>query len=143
LVLCVLLFSLAFDIIKTQGVEDPQARPSNRNIQVRFTTLMSQEHIQNDEAVALDTKKRVKTPQLYKVLLINDDYTTMDFVVQILEIVFHKPRIEAMQVMLHVHRKGAGLCGIYPKDIAETKVAAVYELAKKNEFPLKCVMEKE
>ncbi len=82
-------------------------------------------------------------PPLYNVLLLNDDYTTMDFVVHILEKVFHKPPAEAVQVMLHVHKEGVGLAGVYTREIAETKVDAVHALAQENEFPLKCILEKE
>lgn len=84
-----------------------------------------------------------KKPSLYKVFLLNDDYTTMDFVVKILETVFNKPPAEATQIMLHVHKKGEGLCGIYIRDIAETKVATVHVLARESNFPLRCTMEKE
>lgn len=87
------------------------------------------------------TKK--KRPNLYKVFLINDDYTTMDFVVHILEYVFGKSHVEAVQIMLHVHKNGKGLAGIFTKDIAETKINIVHELGLKNNFPLKCIMEKE
>jgi ATP-dependent Clp protease adaptor protein ClpS len=94
---------------------------------------------------AIETKERLKTkkPYLYRVFLLNDDYTTMDFVVFILEKVFRKAPAEATQIMLHVHKKGIGLAGIYTREIAETKVAEVQELARANEFPLKCTMEKE
>jgi len=88
-------------------------------------------------------KKKTKKPPLYKVILLNDDYTTMDFVVQIIEYVFHKSREEAVQIMLNVHRKGKGICGVYTREIAETKVKMVHELARKNNFPLRCTIEKE
>ncbi|MDY6909227.1 MAG: ATP-dependent Clp protease adapter ClpS [Thermodesulfobacteriota bacterium] len=81
-------------------------------------------------------------PPLFKVLLHNDDYTTMEFVVEILEKVFYKTPSEATQIMLHVHRNGVGLCGVYPGEVAETKVEVVHHLARKNGFPLKCSMEK-
>lgn len=90
-----------------------------------------------------EVKQEIKEPSLYKVFLLNDDYTTMDFVVEILEKVFHKPTMEATQIMLHVHRHGKGLAGIYTKDIAETKVETVHKMARERGFPLKCVMEKE
>lgn len=93
----------------------------------------------------LDTKTRqgLKRPPLYKVFLLNDDYTTMDFVVFVLEKIFTKSPVEATQIMLHIHRKGMGLCGIYTKDIAKTKITAVRSLAGKQQFPLQCIMEKE
>ena len=89
------------------------------------------------------TKTRTKKPSMYKVLLLNDDYTPMDFVVMILEKVFNKPNQEAIEIMMTVHRKGVGLCGIYTYEIAETKVEQVTELARQNEYPLQCIMEKE
>jgi ATP-dependent Clp protease adaptor protein ClpS len=91
------------------------------------------------------TKERVRLekPRLYKVFLLNDDYTTMDFVVSILESVFQKSPSEATRIMLEVHRKGSGLCGVYPKEIAEAKVLAVETRAQEADFPLKCTMEEE
>lgn len=96
-----------------------------------------------EEDIETKELQKIKRPSLYKVFLINDDYTTMDFVVHILQSVFHKSLVEATQVMLHVHRNGMGLCGVYTRDIAETKVDRVHVLALEKEFPLKCVMEKE
>jgi ATP-dependent Clp protease adaptor protein ClpS len=91
--------------------------------------------------VVTKTKKKVKRPRLYKVLLHNDDYTTMEFVVYILKTVFHRPHTEATQVMLHVHRNGIGVAGVYTYEVAETKVTTVEQLARQNDFPLKCTME--
>ena len=96
-----------------------------------------------DERLEAEERQEVKSPPLYKVFLINDDYTTMEFVVQILEKVFHKPPVEAARIMLHVHKNGKGLAGVYSHEIAETKIAAVHEIAIRNSFPLKCTMEKE
>ena len=78
---------------------------------------------------------------MYKVLLLNDHYTTMEFVVMVLEQVFHKTADEAMQIMLAVHQAGKGVAGLYPKEIAETKVALVRHMARKDGYPLQCVME--
>lgn len=91
------------------------------------------------------TKERqeVKPPPLYKVFLINDDYTTMEFVIHILEKVFRKTSVEAVQIMLHVHKNGKGLAGTYTREIAETKAAAVINLSRQRQFPLQCTMEKE
>ncbi len=86
-------------------------------------------------------EEEVKEPRKYKVLLHNDDYTTMEFVVHILKTVFHKKEPEAVEIMLNVHKKGIGVCGIYPREIAETKVALVHKLARQEGFPLKCSME--
>ena len=85
----------------------------------------------------------VTEPSLYRVLLLNDDYTTMEFVVEILITVFHKSVEEATRIMFNVHQAGVGLCGIYTYEIAETKVDSVHALAKEHGFPLKCTMEKE
>lgn len=95
-----------------------------------------------DEA-ATQICPRAKRPSLYKVLLLNDDFTPMDFVVRILESVFGKTRDEAIEVMLHVHHRGVGVCGIYTFEVAETKVAQVVDAARRNEHPLQCTMEKE
>ncbi|MBN1480562.1 ATP-dependent Clp protease adapter ClpS [candidate division KSB1 bacterium] len=83
----------------------------------------------------------IDEPRLFKVLLHNDNYTTMEFVVEVLETVFHKSPVEATQIMMNVHRKGLGVCGIYPYDVAESKVVQVHVLAKQKQFPLKCSME--
>ena len=82
-------------------------------------------------------------PPLYRVLLHNDDYTTMQFVVEVLMVVFNKSMEEATLIMLNVHKQGVGLCGIYPFEIAETKVDTVDTLARENGFPLRCTMERE
>jgi ATP-dependent Clp protease adaptor protein ClpS len=96
-----------------------------------------------EEGVRSKTKKKVKEPSMYKVLLLNDDYTTMDFVVEVLRFVFHKSVMDATQIMLNVHRNGVGLCGIYPFEVAETKVNTVEALARERGFPLKCTIERE
>jgi len=89
------------------------------------------------------TRNKTKKPNLYRVLLLNDDYTPMEFVVLVLQDVFNKPRDEAMTIMLHVHQKGVGECGVYPYEVAETKVTRVMDTARKNQHPLQCVMEKQ
>jgi ATP-dependent Clp protease adaptor protein ClpS len=89
------------------------------------------------------TKQEIKRPELYKVLLLNDDYTTMDFVVEVLEVIFNKQPAEAFRIMMMVHTQGKGLCGVYPYEIAETKVEAVVNRARDNGFPLKAAMEPE
>jgi ATP-dependent Clp protease adaptor protein ClpS len=102
---------------------------------------MSQNGTDSRGQVATQEKIEIREPILYKVLLHNDHYTTMDFVVMILENVFYKSPAEAMQIMLSVHEKGIGVCGIYPREVAETKVAAVLSLARKYDYPLQCSME--
>jgi ATP-dependent Clp protease adaptor protein ClpS len=94
-----------------------------------------------DHEVVTETEKKLKRPPLYKVLLHNDDYTTKEFVVQVLQYVFNKEHTEAVQIMLHVHRKGIGVAGVYPYEVAETKVTQVESLARQHEYPLKCSME--
>jgi len=89
------------------------------------------------------TRPKTKRPNLYRVLLLNDDYTPMEFVVLVLQDVFNKSREDAMQIMLHVHQKGVGECGVYPYEVAETKVTRVMDTARKNQHPLQCVMEKQ
>mmetsp|Transcript_1485 Transcript_1485/g.1865 ORF Transcript_1485/g.1865 Transcript_1485/m.1865 type:complete len:127 (-) Transcript_1485:156-536(-) len=101
----------------------------------------------NDEdgglGIATKTRVRTKKPSMYRVLILNDDYTPMEFVVLILERFFHKNREQATRIMLHVHQKGVGVCGVYTYEVAETKVAQVMDLARRNEHPLQCTMEKE
>jgi len=89
------------------------------------------------------TRPKTKKPSLYKVLLLNDDYTPMEFVVHVLERFFNKGREEATRIMLHVHHKGVGICGVYTYEVAETKVAQVMDFSRQNQHPLQCTMEKE
>ena len=98
-----------------------------------------------DAGTGLITKTRPKTkkPRLYKVLLLNDDYTPMEFVVYVLERFFGKGAEEAQRIMLHVHQKGVGICGVYTYEVAETKVEQVMKFSRQNEHPLQCTMEKE
>ncbi len=88
-------------------------------------------------------KPKTKKPSMYKVLLLNDDYTPMEFVVHVLEHFFGKSHADAMRIMLHVHRRGVGLCGVYTYEIAETKVNQVVDFARRHEYPLQCTLEKE
>lgn len=93
-------------------------------------------------STVLEPKTKVKIPSLYRVILINDDFTPMEFVVEILQTVFHKDRTAATEIMMNVHNKGRGVCGVYPYEIAETKVAIVLQSAKERGFPLQCTMER-
>ena len=95
-----------------------------------------------DTGTITRTKSKTQRPNLYRVLLLNDDYTPMEFVVLVLQDVFNKTREDAMQIMLHVHNKGVGECGVFPYEVAETKVTRVMDTARKNQHPLQCVMEK-
>jgi len=96
-----------------------------------------------ETGTATKTRPKTKRPNLYRVLLLNDDYTPMEFVVLILQDVFNRSREDAMRIMLHVHQKGVGECGVYPYEVAETKVTRVMDIARKNQHPLQCVMEKQ
>ena len=94
-------------------------------------------------ALAVKSKPKTQKPSLYKVFLLNDDYTPMDFVVQVLETFFNKKREEATNIMMHVHRRGVGLCGVYTYEVAETKLTQVMTAARQAQHPLQCTMEKE
>lgn len=100
-----------------------------------------------DDGTGIDViakpRTRTKKPRLYKVLLLNDDYTPMDFVIYVLEQFFNKSRSQATGIMLQVHRSGVGICGVFTYEVAETKVSQVMNFARQNEHPLQCTMEKE
>ena len=106
------------------------------------------ENSNNDEnndfqrGVISETKPKTKKPSMYSVLLLNDDYTPMEFVIIVLTKIFNKKQEEATQIMLHVHKKGVGVCGIFTYEVAESKCKSVMDMAKKNEHPLQCTMEK-
>ncbi len=102
---------------------------------------MAENQDQKEGSVLAEEHIETKEPQLYKVLLHNDDYTTMEFVISILETVFHKSTPDATKIMLNVHNEGVGVAGVYTREICETKISVVHQLAKKNEFPLRCSME--
>jgi ATP-dependent Clp protease adaptor protein ClpS len=96
----------------------------------------------HDDGVAVEeAKPKLKRPPMYKVILLNDDYTPMEFVVHILEVFFGMDRERATHIMLNVHTKGAGVCGVFTREIAETKVAQVNDYSRTNEHPLLCTME--
>lgn len=102
-------------------------------------------HVPGRTGIGILTRVRpkVQKPSMYRVLLLNDDFTPMDFVVHILERFFGKNKQEATEIMLQVHRRGVGVCGVYTHEVAETKVNLVMDFARKNEHPLQCTMEKE
>ncbi|MBN2050972.1 MAG: ATP-dependent Clp protease adapter ClpS [Spirochaetales bacterium] len=95
-----------------------------------------------DTNILEDTEEEVRQPDMYRVILLNDHYTTMDFVVRVIRRVFHKNLLEATRIMLDVHKKGRGQVGVYTYDIAKTKSAQVEQMARSEEFPLKCTVEK-
>ena len=108
---------------------------------------MSGDDRRNDDdlqvGIVVKTKPKTKKPSMYKVLLLNDDYTPMEFVVHVLERFFGKSHQEAHNIMMHVHRKGVGVCGVYTYEVAETKVTQVIDFARRHQHPLQCTMEKE
>ena len=108
-----------------------------------MTKITENNHSDNQTLLNEDVKQKIKKPSMYKVLMLNDDYTPMEFVVLVLEKFFKKSHDEAIQIMLHVHQNGVGICGVFPYEIAETKVIQVLETAKKNDHPLQCTMEKD
>ena len=112
---------------------------------MRTIRMMSDKDDRRDQGTSVITKPRTRTqrPPLYKVLLLNDDYTPMEFVVLVLEKYFSKGREEATRIMLHVHHKGVGICGVYTYEVAETKVTQVMDFSRQHGHPLQCTMEKE
>jgi len=102
---------------------------------------MTEEKTGSQDSVATEDLVEIKEPRLYKVLLHNDDYTSMEFVISVLETVFNKSTPDATQIMLNVHHEGRGIAGVYTREISETKISAVHQLAEKNGFPLRCSME--
>ena len=103
---------------------------------------MADDRPKTGRSVLEKTRAETREPDLYSVILLNDDYTTMDFVVQVLESVFNKGPAEAFRIMMQVHTQGHGLCGVFPWDIAETKVAATHDLAQERGFPLRAIIER-
>lgn len=98
---------------------------------------------QEETGIATITRPKLGEPSFYKVILLNDDYTPMDFVVAILQNIFHRTPPDAQQVMLQVHQLGAGVAGIYTLEIAETKIQQVHDFSRQNKYPLRCTIEKE
>ena len=96
-----------------------------------------------DTGVIVETRPRTKKPSMYKVLMLNDDYTPMEFVVHVLERFFAMNTEKATQIMLHVHQRGVGICGVFPYEVAETKVTQVMDFAREHQHPLQCTLEKD
>jgi ATP-dependent Clp protease adaptor protein ClpS len=118
---------------------------TNEGLAKRAVAMASRNPNRGEPVTGIITRTATKTkkPSLYKVLLLNDDYTPMEFVVHVLERFFNKGREDATQIMLHVHQKGVGICGVYTYEVAETKVTQVLDFAREHQHPLQCTMEKE
>ena len=116
-----------------------QKRPAARLDFERMTEVPKQ--VEGDGLALEEAKPKLKKPPLYKVVLLNDDYTPMDFVVNVLELFFGKPRDQATRIMLQVHTQGKGVCGVFSREIAETKVHQVNTFARENQHPLMCTLE--
>jgi len=128
-------------------LESARRRPQNHLFHAVIPArLMSDKDLikprdDHDGLAVAETRPRTKRPQLYRVLLLNDDYTPMEFVVIVLQRFFAKRREDAVRIMLHVHTKGIGVCGVYTREVAETKVKQVMDFALENQHPLQCTME--
>ena len=131
------------NIAKTQIIAPPPIFAMSAYIITSMAQKDSTKDGGGNTSVITRTEPKTKKPSLYKVLLLNDDYTPMEFVVHVLQTFFAKSAEEATRVMLHVHQKGVGICGVYTFEIAETKVTQVMDFAKKHQQPLQCTMEKE
>ena len=127
------IFQLVAQFGKIQSRQSLQAKAA-------FVRMAHDKFESGTDVVSKD-EIEVELPKLFRVILLNDDYTTMDFVVSILETTFKKSPPEAVQIMLNVHHKGQGVCGTYPKQIAEAKIGVVHDRARKEGFPLRCTME--
>ena len=115
------------------------------HINMNITLSVYSDNNKNNDSqrgVVLEAKPKTKKPSMNSVLLLNDDYTPMEFVIIVLSKIFNKKQEEATQIMLHVHKKGVGVCGIFTYEVAESKCKSVMDMAKKNEHPLQCTMEK-
>jgi ATP-dependent Clp protease adaptor protein ClpS len=115
------------------------------HINMNITLSENSDNDKNNDSqrgVVLEAKPKTKKPSMYNVLLLNDDYTPMEFVIIVLAKIFNKKQEEATQIMLHVHKKGVGVCGTFTYEVAESKCKSVMDMAKKNEHPLQCSMEK-
>ena len=125
------------------GLSALRAERAEIGPETRMSDIEKRNDDEHSTGVVVKTKPRTRKPSLYKVLMLNDDYTPMEFVVDVLEHIFQKNRDEATKIMLHVHQKGVGVCGVYTYEIAETKVTQTVDYARKNQHPLQCTLEKE
>lgn len=111
--------------------------------QTRMSSNDDRDSKKPSDVTVLETKPKIKRPSLYKVIMLNDDFTPMEFVIHVLQLYFRKSQDEATQIMLHVHQRGVGVCGLYTYEVAETKASQVMDLARKNQHPLQLQLEKE
>jgi ATP-dependent Clp protease adaptor protein ClpS len=127
------------------GISNLEFRASAQQSGIRWMTERKQGDQNNGvgSAVVTQVKPKTQKPSLYRVLILNDDYTPMEFVVYVLERFFNKSREDATRIMLHVHQHGVGVCGVYTYEVAETKVAQVVDTARRHQHPLQCTMEKD
>jgi ATP-dependent Clp protease adaptor protein ClpS len=125
-----------------RGGDEAAERWSGRAVMAGKRDERDQDPTGPGTSVIAKTRPQTKRPSLYRVLLLNDDYTPMEFVVHILQKFFNKSTDDATRIMLHVHQHGVGECGVYTYEVAETKVTQVMDFARKNQHPLQCVMEK-
>lgn len=110
-------------------------------MQPDILNMSEEKRSDNEDFVVEERRPEVRQPPLYKVVILNDDYTPMEFVVEVLELFFRMDREKATRIMLHVHTRGRGVCGVYTRDIAETKVAQVNDYARDHQHPLLCTLE--
>ena len=111
--------------------------------QTRLSSDNDNDNKKPSDVTVLETKPKIKRPSLYKVIMLNDDFTPMEFVIHVLQLYFRKSQDEATEIMLHVHQRGVGVCGLYTYEVAETKASQVIDLARKNQHPLQLQLEKE
>jgi ATP-dependent Clp protease adaptor protein ClpS len=111
--------------------------------QIYLGEKMNDEDGGDQSGIVVKSRPKTKKPSMYKVLMLNDDYTPMEFVVQVLETFFGKSREEATRIMLHVHQRGVGICGVFTYEVAETKVSQVMDAARQHQHPLQCTIEKD
>lgn len=140
---CPIWFQLDFFIPLSNGIHCLKSHAETYDLMTKLITLSNDDNFDDDTAVVTKTKPKTAKPPMYKVLLLNDDYTPMEFVVHVLERFFTINHQGAIEIMMTVHKKGAAVVGVFSHDIAETKVTQVMDLARKHEHPLQCTMEKE
>lgn len=127
-----------------QGTERPPAVSGEGKLSgASMTERRSPADPGRGTGVALKPRVKTQRPSMYKVLLLNDDYTPMEFVIEVLVVIFHKQQEDATRIMLHVHQHGVGVCGVFTYEVAETKVAQVMDAARRAQHPLQCTMEKD